>query len=113
MSAQGVAALAQKIANRNKSTSSGKKKSNGKKKSAAKKSSVKKQSAPATGTITPRVDRPWAQIKKMYEAGNTKEEMSKTLKIKLSSMNGIMDRLVRGIEVKGKIISIDRGKKSK
>lgn len=76
-------------------------------------SAKKEKRETATGTITPRIQHPWKKIKEMYEAGKTKEETAKALKIKVTSMNGIMDRLVRGVEVDGKVIRIVRSKKSK
>lgn len=105
--ASGTAALAQKLVNKKKSNNKPAAKKSAKPKSS---SSAKKQSK-STGTITPRIAHPWKKIKEMYEAGKSKEETAKACKIKITSMNGIMDRLVRGVEVDGKIIKIVRRSK--
>lgn len=72
-----------------------------------KKKSKKPASSPKKSTST-RVPHPWLKIKDMYEAGKTKQETAESLKIKLSSMNGIMDRLAAGVTVDGKVIKVTR-----
>lgn len=70
-----------------------------------------KKTAPTTHA--PRAPHPWGRIKQMYDAGKSWNEISETLKIKRSSMNGISDRLVVGVTVNGTTYKIVRGKKRK
>jgi DNA invertase Pin-like site-specific DNA recombinase len=72
-----------------------------------KKSASKK---PSTKTITaPRAKHPYEKIAAMYNDGKSWNEIAEACKIKRTSMNGISDRLAKGVKVGDKTIKIKRG----
>lgn len=60
-----------------------------------------------------RVQHPYAKIASLYESGKSWDEIAEETKIKRSSMNGISDRLAKGIVIDGKTIKIERGNRKR